>query len=108
MTLHQPFYELAKQNLTELYFIWSVAALLVAIPVALYFILMILRYRRYCHSCGRYMKPFHRHKVQMEIVYKGEHIKFRPRYVCDDCTKAMKKATEETKERILKEIADSE
>ena len=29
MTLHQPFYELAKQNLTELYIIWSVAALII-------------------------------------------------------------------------------
>ena len=104
MTRYYPLYDLQQQNLTELYIFWSVAALLVAIPVALYFITRILRYRRYCHSCDRYMRPFHRHKVQLNIMYKGKRIKFRPRYVCDDCAKAMNKAAEETKERILKEI----
>ena len=108
MTVHQPFYDIDKANMQELYLFWGIAALLVAVPVALYFILQILRYRRYCHSCSRYMKPFHRHKVQMQFFYKSENIKMRPRYVCDDCAKAMRKATEETKERILKEIAESE
>lgn len=108
MTTHQPFYDIDKANMQELYIFWILAALMIVIPVAIFFITATLRYRRYCHSCGRYMKPFHRHKVQMQIIYKGENIKMRPQYVCDDCVKAMRKATEETKERILKEIAESE
>ena len=108
MTVHQPFYNIDLQVMKEIYILWTVAALIILLPIPIYFILRILRYRRYCHSCSRYMKPFHRHKVQMEIMYKGESTKFRPQYVCDDCAKAMRKATEETKERILKEIAESE
>ena len=108
MTVHQPLYEIDKANMQELYIFWGIAALLIAVPVALYFILQILRYRRYCHSCSRYIKPFHRHKVQLEIMYKGEKIKMRPYYVCDDCARAMRKATEETKERIRKEIENGD
>ena len=84
MTLHQPFYELAKQNLTELYNIWSVAALLIIAIIITFIWLSRPRYKRYCNFCVRKMKPFHKHKIKVsmgtEILGTKHSIKFKPIY----------------------------
>ncbi len=53
MTLHQPFYELDKANMQELYLFLGVAALLVIIPVIAVFIWSKVKERKRRKSLDR-------------------------------------------------------